>query len=108
MEAMVTGLPVIGTGWSGNTEFMDADNSYLVDSKVVDVSEEAAAETPVFRGHRWAEPSVDHLRELMRCVFQDRDEARRRGEIARASVVERFDLPTVAATVMQRLKLHAG
>ena len=31
MEAMLLGKPVIATGWSGNLDFMTADNSRLVE-----------------------------------------------------------------------------
>ncbi len=33
-EAMLMGLPVIATNWSGNTEFMNAGNSFLIDYKL--------------------------------------------------------------------------
>ncbi len=31
VEAMACGLPVIATNWSGNTEYMDDSNSFLID-----------------------------------------------------------------------------
>ena len=45
------GMPTIATRWSGNLEFMDDDNSYLVDYALVD-----AASDSWVRGHRWADP----------------------------------------------------
>ncbi len=56
MEAMAMGLPTIGTRWSGNLEFMTDKNAYLVDCIPVDVPEAGWTETPLYRGHRWAEP----------------------------------------------------
>ena len=52
MEAMACGLPVIGTAASGNVDFMREENSLLAPAELVDVSEPAAAEIEVFRGHR--------------------------------------------------------
>src|ERR1700712_496984 len=37
MEAMAMGLPTIGSRWSGNTEFMNDDNSWLVEGGLVAV-----------------------------------------------------------------------
>ena len=60
-EAMAVGVPAIGTRWSGQVDFMDDANSWLIDCHLVPVSEEALREVPTFRGHRWAEPHADHL-----------------------------------------------
>src|SRR5205814_6439891 len=48
MEAMASGLPTIATGWSGNLEFMNEDNSYLIRYKLVD-----APGDDWMRGQRW-------------------------------------------------------
>ena len=109
MEAMAFGLPTIGTGWGGNTEFMDASNSWLVESDLVPVDGKALREVPQFRGHRWAEPRLAHLRECMREVVDDRAEARARGIRAREEVLARFDRRVVGESVRSRLAaLHAA
>ena len=35
MEAMACGLPTIGTGWGGSTEFMSRANSFLLNYSLV-------------------------------------------------------------------------
>jgi len=79
MEAMLMGLPVIATRWSGHLEFMDDETAFLLGCDVVPVAEPAIREVPYFRGHRWAEPSVRHLRQLMRQLVADPEEGERRG-----------------------------
>ncbi len=103
MEAMAMGLPTIGTNWSGNTAFMNAENSYLLDYTLVDVPETASRETPMLRGHRWAEPDAAHLRTLMRQVFTNRTEAQAVGAAARADIAKRFSYKRVAALVEDEL-----
>ena len=98
------GLPSIGTRWSGPLEFMNDDNSYLVDCCVVDVPPAGWRDVPVFRGHRWAEPSVRHLRQLMRRVVSDREEALRKGQGARQHISENFSRERVAQLVKARLE----
>lgn len=108
MEAMASGLPTIGTGWSGNTEFMNDSNAYLIESSLVDVPEAAVREAAHFRGHRWAEPDPDHLRRLLRHVYQNRDEAAARGAEARSSVARGFDRSRIAALMAERFKVLAS
>ncbi len=104
MEAMAMGLPTIGTGWSGNTEFMNEGNSYLVQSELVDVPEDGWRDFRLFRGHRWAAPSVPHLRQLMRQVYEDRTEARERGARARRDIVSGYSCEAIAPQVIRLLR----
>jgi glycosyltransferase involved in cell wall biosynthesis len=104
MEAMAMGLPVIATGWSGQTAFLNADNSYVLDYEIVDVPEPAWRETPTFQGHRWAEPSCTHLRQLMRRAFEDRAEGRQLGQQGRAHLETHFTYAPVAAIVRAELE----
>jgi glycosyltransferase involved in cell wall biosynthesis/SAM-dependent methyltransferase len=78
-EAMYLGKPVIATGYSGNVDFMSAQNSYLVDYRMVPVGPDAAPYPP---DGEWAEPSAEHAVALMREVFDDRAGARERGRRA--------------------------
>ena len=75
-EAMLLGKPVIATGYSGNLEFMDERNSYLVDHTLVAIGEGA---DPYPAGSRWAEPDLDRAAELMVRVVDDPEGARQVG-----------------------------
>ena len=90
MESMAAGVPVIGTRFGGHLDYMHDGNSLLIDCAVVPVTEEAVREVPVFRGHRWAEPIVEHLRELMRQAFADRKALAAMGERARAEILPTY------------------
>lgn len=56
------------------------------------------------RGLSWAQPSVQHLRALMRHVFIHRDEAAARGAAARARMVERYSPPAIAKVLFSELQ----
>lgn len=88
-EAMACGLPVIGTGWSANTDFMNHENSYLINVKQI-IS--AVARCQLYTGFNWALPDEEHLRRLMRHVFQNRDEARLKGQKASRHILENYSL----------------
>lgn len=82
-EAMLRGKPVIATGYSGNLDFMNAANSYLVRYRLTSIGHPYG---PYQKDFVWAEPDVDHAAELMRYVYEHRDAARAVGEQARKDV----------------------
>jgi glycosyltransferase involved in cell wall biosynthesis len=66
-EAMLAGIPVIATGWSGNMDFMDAHSAALVGCELIPVADEAG----LYRhlpAARWAAPdeaqAAAHLQRL--------------------------------------------
>ncbi|MEJ5349311.1 MAG: glycosyltransferase [Desulfosoma sp.] len=85
MEAMAMGLPVIATRWGGHLDFMDDSNSFLIDVEALQPVHSRLSEESGFytSDQKLAEPSVSHTAELMRLVFDNRTEARRRGHAAR-------------------------
>jgi|GEM_PF-1535481 len=111
MEAMASGLPTIGTGWSGNTAFMSRENSYLLDCEVVPVPEVGWREIPTYRGHRWAEPDKSHLQQMMRRVVVERGEAAALGQRAREEVLARYNRSAVGklmAAEIERIRDERG
>jgi glycosyltransferase involved in cell wall biosynthesis/tetratricopeptide (TPR) repeat protein len=108
LEAMAAGVPVIASRWSGHLDFVTDENGYLIDTTVEDVPERFSVYWPVFRGHRWGEPSVTHLRRLMRQVFEERAEAAARALRGQREVCERFTWSRVAGLVAERLGASAA
>lgn len=99
-EAMSVGKPVIGTRHSGNLDFMDDENSYLVDCELTHVGPDV--EIYPAEG-RWAEPDVDHAAALMRRVYEDQASAQLVGERARADIARRLSPAATGAAMCRRL-----
>ncbi|MGG1399777.1 glycosyltransferase [Bacillus salipaludis] len=107
MEAMAMELPTIGTKWSGQQAFMNDDNSYLLNIDgltFVDPNSMPAT----FYGHQWAEPSVDHLKVLMRQVYNNPEEAKQKGLKARKYLFPRFSIQTIGEMVYKRMNELVG
>lgn len=85
MESMASGIPTIATNWSGQTEFMNPGNSYLVALDGV-VACDPLERNGLFRGQNWAHPSVTDLARILREVQLDHDSARDTGLRARRDV----------------------
>lgn len=45
-----------------------------------------------WKGHKWAQPKVSHLQQLMRDVYINRSDLKVKGALARTSMIERFSL----------------
>ena len=103
-HAMEAGKPVIATGWSGNTDFMDASNSLLVRFDLVELERDIG---PYKLGGTWADPDIDHASALMRHVFDHPDEAAALGAAAQCSINERFSVARVGQAASDRLRVIA-
>jgi len=102
MEAMAMGLPTIGSRWSGNLEFMNDDNSWLVDGELVPVAPGAELyPTHLTAGHNWFEPDVDALATAMREVAGNPEAARAKAAGARAELIENFGTDAVVDRILE-------
>lgn len=100
-EAMALGKPTIGTGYSGNVDFMNAENSYLVDYEIGRVGPDCEIYPP---DGEWAQPSVEHAAELMARVVERPREAAAIGEQAREDVARELSPETTGAAMRRRLE----
>lgn len=106
IEAMACGLPVIATNWSAHVDFMDESVAYPLN-----VAEliPAKAKCPYYEGFVWAQPDEEHLIHLMRHVYQERDEATAKGELASQRVIDKWNWRQAAQKIKDRLlEISAG
>lgn len=92
-ECMALGKPVIGTGWSGNLDFMDQQNSCLVDYTLVRVED---GQYDGAEGAMWAAPDVTQAAAAMRGLVNDPGRAEEMGRSA-ASTIKTLLSPDLAA-----------
>jgi glycosyltransferase involved in cell wall biosynthesis len=103
-EAMLMELPVIGTDWSGQTEYMHEYNSYLVQvERLIRIENN---EFPIFNGHYWAEPSLGDLQKKMRYVAGHRSDAKATGKKARRQLLEDYGLDRLTERVAKALNKY--
>lgn len=104
-ESMYLGKPVIGTGYSGNLQFMTHENSCLVDFGLVDVPPQSY---PHAAGQQWAEPDIADAARWMRRVYLDaefrRDIAARGADDIRQHMSRRAASAAMVAE-LQRIRL---
>jgi len=56
-----------------------------------------------WKGHKWAQPSEMHLREIMRHVYLNREEVLQKGKVASSDMTRRFSLNVMGNLVMKEL-----
>jgi glycosyltransferase involved in cell wall biosynthesis len=95
-EAMALGKPVIATAYSGNLEFMTDENSYLCPATRREVGPECE---PYPADSHWSEPNLEAATSLMRQVYANQQEARKRG-LRAADDIKCFSSAAKAGAIM--------
>jgi glycosyltransferase involved in cell wall biosynthesis len=98
VEAMSMELPVVATHWSGPTEYMTPTNSFPLEIEGMEVVPDGA-----FKGHMWASPSLSNLRQHLRHIVSDPQEAKVRGHAARRDMITKYAPQVLAQTIRSHL-----
>jgi glycosyltransferase involved in cell wall biosynthesis len=93
VEAMSMSLPVIATNFSGPTAYMTEDKAFPLSYELLE-------------GSGMAEPSRDHLVQLLLFVYNNRDEALGKARRGRAYVSSTLTPKAVSELMLQRIRQH--
>lgn len=98
---MLLEKPAIATAWSSKMDFMTVNNSYLVEYELTRITKYLG---PYYkRGQIWAEPSIQHAAQLMRRVYEQPEEAKKKAKRAAADIRLMHSPAAVAEVVKARL-----
>jgi GT2 family glycosyltransferase len=98
-EFMLTGNPVIATGYSGNMDFTEADNSYLIPFVLQPLKHSSG---PYLPGYLWAQPDHEALIAHMKRVAADPLEARQVGARGAATIRDRLSIEGIGRRIASR------
>jgi len=87
IESMMIGNPTMGTNYSGNLEFMNKENSYLIDYQLEPVSNMRNLGHWYTGDMRWASANVAQLADTMKEVYDNQDSAKEKGLSARKNIM---------------------
>jgi glycosyltransferase involved in cell wall biosynthesis len=102
-ECMALGKPVIGTAYSGNLEFMNRENSCLVDYSLIPVKPEDYAYYE--GGWMWADPDLDDAARYMRKLVNDPEYRQRIASRAAADIAAHYSQEVMGRAISERLSV---
>jgi glycosyltransferase involved in cell wall biosynthesis len=98
---MSLGKPVIATGYSGNMDFMNSNNSILVPFELVPVAEDAY---PYPKDSRWAQPDIEFAADAMRTLSLNKEKRLQIGNQALSDVTSQFTMERAAEFARVRVE----
>jgi glycosyltransferase involved in cell wall biosynthesis len=102
-EAMACGKPVVVTGAGPASEFCPSDCGYFIPAKEVEVPEAPPPLGELVGEWTWFEPDVAALASAMRGMYENRDEAARRGRNAAAAIRRTHAWERIVPVYMERI-----
>lgn len=103
-EALACGIPVITTAWSAHLDWLNENNAYLVDVETLEVVPRYGTPNDnIYSGYRWARPSKEHLRRLLRWVYEHQNEAKAKALAARSTLETNISWKVSAKRMYDRL-----
>jgi glycosyltransferase involved in cell wall biosynthesis len=101
-EAAACGNPVITPAYGGQADFLNEENSYPLKYNLTPVG--GMTWSPYYRGDQyWAEPDLEHAVNTMRHVYNNREEAALKGQLAKQKVAENFTWDKIGDMIVNRL-----
>jgi len=78
VQAMAMGVPVIGVGYGGSGDFLDASTGFDIPTRIVPIDAGFAKELSLYSGQRWAEPDIEATVSALRAVVERPGDAAQR------------------------------
>jgi glycosyltransferase involved in cell wall biosynthesis/mannosyltransferase OCH1-like enzyme len=104
-EAMFYGKPTIATGFSGNMDFMNSHNSFLVKYRPITLGENISY---FATGTIWAEPDLMEVSHYLRQVVENPDLAAKIGQRAAQDMRSHLSPAAIGAKIQARLEIIQG
>jgi glycosyltransferase involved in cell wall biosynthesis len=100
-EAMSLGKPAIITNWSGNTDYMTADNCIAIDYKLVKLDQDYGP----YKAHQhWAEPDIEQAAHWMKRLVNEPELAQEIGRRGQQTILSEFSAQSVGKIIKARLE----
>jgi glycosyltransferase involved in cell wall biosynthesis len=97
VEAMSCGKPCITTSFGGQSDYVNAENGFLIDGELIEVDWDL-----VHEGNHWCKPNIEQLKETMRYCFENQDTIKQMGLIAKKDI-EKFTWNESAKKIIEVL-----
>lgn len=108
LEASACGLPVIATNYSGQTMFLNENNSHLLPVDSISEGNSQTSGVHYWIGQKFPQlnsnETIATLGKMMRYVKDNYQSAYEKGKNLRQAILERYTIPKVSALALDRLE----
>ena len=101
IENMSAGNLVIATNYSGNTDFMNHENSLLVDYKMISLKEN---QYPEWEGQFWADPSIEDASKKLLWSFRNNKDRKKLSMNAKKYIEDNFSIREISKKVSSNIE----
>lgn len=97
IEALSSGIPVIATRWGGQMDFLNENNSFLIDYRLSYPGSKMDSENAISmiyrdlyedEGQVWAEADINDLKKQMRYAYENPDICKQKGQQGRKDMLQ--------------------
>ena len=106
LEATMTGLPVIASGWSGHLDFLDKEKSLLLPGDLVDIPESVVWEDILIKGSKWINIDENICYKSLNEVFTNISTYKKNAEELRLINYKKFTLNKMTEKLDDIMKQH--
>ena len=107
IQAMACGKPVIATEWSGHEEFINKEVALpLGINRIEPVDPVMIQKDFNYANHLWAVPNALHLARLMKWCYENREKAKKMGEVAREYVIKNFNYEKMGLAIKSKMEQY--
>ena len=92
LEATMTGLPVIASGWSGQLDFLNKENSMLLPGELKQVPGSMVWEDIIIPESKWFEVNEDAMYKVLNYSFVNKEEIKRKASTIMNENRDKFTL----------------
>lgn len=95
LEASISGKPVIASGWSGQLDFLDKDNSLLIGGELKPIHESSVWDGVLIRESTWFAPDMNQSANAMYAVFKNYSNFKKKAQLLAKQNVKKFSYQTI-------------
>lgn len=95
LEASISGKPVIASGWSGQLDFLDADNAVLVGGELKQIHPSSVWDGVLIKESSWFAPDPNQSANALYAVFKNYGRFKRRANMLARENNKKFSYKTI-------------
>lgn len=99
LEATMTGLPVVASGWSGQLDFLNPDKSILIDGELNNIPKSVVWNDILIEESQWFTINESTAYKAFNYIFENKYDIKKKGESLMHENINKFTLKKMAESL---------